>query len=456
MSSVSAVVSGIWKYVKLGMNINCAPPQEEEVVEAEGTYEPEETSEEDDTTEEPETCTPNRNYPMYRHDSKHTGKVCMEETLPFQLNIARVEVESPQRFSPTVVLDEEGEGIIFYQSDVGVGAVDLESLEELWFFETEGRVYGPPAVDPSTGRVLFGEYHEGGESKIYLVDMDSGDEIYSYSLGNTDVTFSQAVIKDSKGYIGTNLGTLLIFDLNADSSESGLVGSIELDSSIYSSPAVDEEGNIYVTTRWGGLYSISPSLEINWFFELPEGITTYSSPSLEENLGLVYFGINCEDNVSPGTCGTLYAINKEDGSLKWSYDAFNGDIRVAPGIGKDAIYVRNATTAEIYAFEKDYTQDEEVAPLWTKSLMGADKAWVAESNVVIVEDSSGTETLWVLGEDDILYSLKAETGEVLDSYTLSGTSGVANCYRDCPGVAAAEGVILSQSYFAGSSIFVLR
>jgi outer membrane protein assembly factor BamB len=82
---------------------------------------------------------------------------------------------------------------------------------------------------------------------------------------------------------------------------------------IHSSPAIGEDGTIYVTTHQPGnsLVAISPEGVIQWRFQA--GGNVDSSPLVGAD-GTIYFG-------SDG--GRLYAVNP-DGSLKWAFAVGGG------------------------------------------------------------------------------------------------------------------------------------
>ena len=106
---------------------------------------------------------------------------------------------------------------------------------------------------------------------------------------------------------------------------------------IWSTPAIAEDGTIYVPT-WGGypphLYALYPNGTLKWTF----GLYTTSSPAIGTN-GTIYIG---DDNKY------FYAINS-DGTEQWRYTT--GDfIQSSPAIADDGtIYVGSADTY-LYAF----------------------------------------------------------------------------------------------------------
>ncbi len=115
-----------------------------------------------------------------------------------------------------------------------------------------------------------------------------------------------------------------------------------IDGMIWSTPAIAEDGTIYVPT-WGGyppyLYALYPNGTLKWTF----GLYTTSSPAIGNN-GTIYIG---DDNKF------FYAINP-DGTEQWRYTT--GDfIQSSPAIADDGtIYVGSADTY-LYAFHPNGT-----------------------------------------------------------------------------------------------------
>jgi outer membrane protein assembly factor BamB len=147
----------------------------------------------------------------------------------------------------------------------------------------------------------------------------------------------------------------------------------EATSSIYSTPALDNDDNIYFGTEDGNLYSLNPDGSLRWQFQTRGPIYTsptigkngiyfgcsdstlycldfdgkelwefrvgeeiYSTPAIDQR-GVVYFG--CDD-------GIFYAIN-DNGKLLWSYQT-GDELPFSPAIGPDGtIYV---ISDSVYAF----------------------------------------------------------------------------------------------------------
>lgn len=108
----------------------------------------------------------------------------------------------------------------------------------------------------------------------------------------------------------------------------------------YSSPAIGEDGTVYIGSEDQNLYAISPDGTLRWKF--PTGDRVISSPAIAQD-GTIYIG--SEDF-------NLYAINP-NGTLKWKF-ATSGRVQSSPSIGPDGIYV-GSNDGFLYAIKLDGT-----------------------------------------------------------------------------------------------------
>lgn len=109
--------------------------------------------------------------------------------------------------------------------------------------------------------------------------------------------------------------------------------------SIYSSPALAQDGTIYIGSDDDFLYALYPSGSLKWRFQT--GGDVFSSPAIGDD-GTIYVGSN--DNY-------LYAINP-DGTEKWSY--LTGDtILSTPAIDKNGIVYTGSNDGQLYALSSE-------------------------------------------------------------------------------------------------------
>jgi outer membrane protein assembly factor BamB len=105
--------------------------------------------------------------------------------------------------------------------------------------------------------------------------------------------------------------------------------------SIYSSPAIDNNGNIYIGSQDNCLYAITPNGKLKWKYKTDGWV--YSSPAIDEN-GNIYMG---------SFDGNLYAITS-NGKLKWKYKT-DGWVWSSPTISNDGTVYFGSVDENLYA-----------------------------------------------------------------------------------------------------------
>jgi uncharacterized repeat protein (TIGR01451 family) len=112
---------------------------------------------------------------------------------------------------------------------------------------------------------------------------------------------------------------------------------------IYSSPAIDADGTIYIGSQDGSLYAIYPDGSLKWSY--PTGDMIRSSPAIGSD-GIIYFG-SCDNKV--------YALNP-DSTLKsgWPFTT-GGDVDSSPSIGSDGTIYVGSDDHKLYAINPDGT-----------------------------------------------------------------------------------------------------
>ena len=156
------------------------------------------------------------------------------------------------------------------------------------------------------------------------------------------VASSAAIGSEGTVYIGSFDSALYALDPR----KGEVKWSVATKDHIYSSPALgtDEDGNtnaIYFGSADGTIYALSPEGVLLWTYDT--GDTIRSSPAVgpgpvEEDRDVVYVG--CGN-------GTLYAINADDGTRRWSFDTTPGDpelkdrndLNGSPALGMQGVYI---------------------------------------------------------------------------------------------------------------------
>ncbi len=345
---------------------------------------------------------------------------------------------------------------------------------ELWKFKTISWIECGPVLD-SDGTLYFGDYY----GYVYALNDDGslkwrfdkgafgtvtsaptiGDDGTVY-VGNWD-KFLYAINPDGNlkwkfnaGYFASILGSCAVgsdgtiyfgtCDLTNDNKQVGIIFAVNPDGTekwryqtgyyISSSPAIADDGTIYIGSGDTYFYAINPDGSLKWRFKTGDYIK--GPPSIADD-GTVYFGsydgylyaifpdgtlrwkceigYGTESNPSMGSDGTiyvggekLYAVNA-DGSLKWSFELNNNEIifQSSPAVSGDGIvYVgtnRDLTRGDIIAVNPDGTLRwrRDIAHEWVDS-----SPCIGENGIVYIGstfDDSGDDFgyLYAFGPGDL-------------------------------------------------------
>jgi outer membrane protein assembly factor BamB len=107
---------------------------------------------------------------------------------------------------------------------------------------------------------------------------------------------------------------------------------------VRSTPAVADDGTIYVGSDDGHLYAVNPDGTQKWRFPASGSIGQVQSSPIIAADGTIYVGSND---------GNLYAINP-DGTTKWTFPTFNA-VRSSPNIGSDDTVYVGSDDGRVYA-----------------------------------------------------------------------------------------------------------
>ena len=134
------------------------------------------------------------------------------------------------------------------------------------------------------------------------------------------------------------------FNLQAQLQTESWGWTYQTNGNIYSSPAVDSNGNIYFGSGDNKLYALENNGSLKWTFdEATDWID--SSPAIGDD-GTVYVG--SWDN-------KLYAIDSADGTSKWSFETGSA-VTASPAIGADGTIYFGSSDYFFYALESNGSQ----------------------------------------------------------------------------------------------------
>ena len=230
----------------------------------------------------------------------------------------------------------------------------------------------------------------------FSVYAEIGNQMWTLQTGDS-IFASPTIDREGNVFIGSLDGTLYCID-----SAGTEVWSVPTGDWIHSTAALSpDESTVYVGSWDNKLYAINTENGGTlWTFE--SGSLIWSSPSVADD-GTVYFG---------GTDGFLYGLNS-DGTLKWEvYVGGELDSSVAIGVSGD-LYVASGEGV-VYSFNVSGQE------LWTFKV--PDEIGAAGRETIIVSSCmlSGTGELYVGSDNYFLYALNTDDGSMLWSFETGG------------------------------------
>jgi outer membrane protein assembly factor BamB len=190
-------------------------------------------------------------------------------------------------------------------------------LEDTPIIGNDGIIYCKGAYD-YLDRYLFAIYPNGTEKWKFKTD--------GLILGS-----SPAIAEDGTIYVGS--WDTRLYALNPDGTMKWKIGT---GGSIASSPVITDDGTVYLGNYGKKIVAVNPNGTIKWYYNTEDDIT--SDPAIA-NDGTIYIG---------SMDSYLYAMNP-DGSLKWRFKT--GDrIYGSPSIAEDGtIYIGSSWDSYLYA-----------------------------------------------------------------------------------------------------------
>ena len=239
-----------------------------------------------------------------------------------------------------------------------------------WQFETEG---------PVTASVTIGGddrvYIPCEDGKLYTLDAD-GCVLWTYDT-NSPIVSSPAAGYYGMVYIADEAGKLY-----AINGEGRVLWTHTTDGPVYSSPTVSPDGRIYICSLDGVLYALAADGSELWSFQTHSrgsvAGSIFASPTIADD-GAVYIAGLYDPN--------LYALNPDDGSIKWACsfrfpaESCDPDIDTkvgwpfaSPAVAADGtIYQTLLYDPNLYAIEPDTG-----AIIWSTNLADPCSGWFEE------------------------------------------------------------------------------
>jgi outer membrane protein assembly factor BamB len=268
-----------------------------------------------------------------------------------------------------------------------------------WKFETDGPVTAAVTVGREIKKTTKA-YIACEDGKLYALDADTGVAVWSYDT-NTPLFGSAAEGRDGTVYVGSEGGKLYAIDKKGQ-----LLWTHTTGGPIYSTPAVTPNGRIYVCSVDGLIYALARdggdlwSFETNGFAAL--GGSVFVSPQ-EAGDGSVYIAGLYDPN--------LYALDREDGSVKWACNFEfiidpcdpNSGTRAgwpfaAPAVGADGtVYQTLLYDSNLYAIDAGTG-----GIIWSVDLADPCDGWFEPNDLATLRYSDGWSSP-VVGPDGTIY-----------------------------------------------------
>jgi hypothetical protein len=285
-------------------------------------------------------------WPMYCHDARHT---CQSQfNSDDNPGIEKWRYRLCREFGRSCpVID--GNGIIYVGTNRGVYSL-FSNGTLIWSRDLWGGVSATIAIDKNG--ILYIPTTNSNPSYFYALDLN-GTILWKYQHEWQNPDSSPAIAEDGTIYFGDESGYL--YALNPDGT---LKWRNKLDDYISSSPAIDNDGNIYCMSwkhfdkylyafspdgkrkwkkddvrqdsdvsiddndtiyyiSWNELYAVNADGSIIWNTPVRSGTT----PSISDD-GVIYIGY---ENSIPGENITLKAFNSENGKFLWLFNPGNKD-----------------------------------------------------------------------------------------------------------------------------------
>ena len=340
-------------------------------------------------------------WPMYCHDVRHTGRSPYSTTNNSFYN--KWWYKSDHYIEGSGVIDSdgviyfncvEGNNIYFYALYPN-GTLKWKCKID-WFVESS-----PAIAEDST--IYFGTaYNAGSGDRLYAIDAN-GTIKWTYFVGNL-ILSSPAIGLDGSIYFGD-----ANYNINALYPNGTLKWRYKTGFLVYSSPAIGDDGTIYCGSHDNYLYALYPNGTLKWKYKTGHWIRT--NPCIG-NDGTIYCvsldnylhavnpngTLKWETYVGAGTSptigmdgtiyagySTLYAVNPDDGSVKWTFPVGSGAIRGGtPCNSADGTIIfgtdNGMNGGDIVAVNPDGTLR------WRKQL--CDNGWGVEFAPIIGEDGT--------------------------------------------------------------------
>ena len=260
-------------------------------------------------------------WPTYRGNLKRTGVAAFKgpptDKLRWVFSTGLSEKEGGIETDPVIGPD----GTIYFGANNGIFyALDPESGAIRWAFPTDFdtfAIYSTAFVDQQ-GIVYFG----AKDGKVYALTAPRkgimGDVVWSINLGTTIQT-SPAFTPDGTLVIGADDWAYYGITPARGTSGAKIKWRFQTQGTLISSPTVDSDGTVFVASMDGKVYALQPPgeagqpVKVRWTFASGgrDDKGGFENAPAIDNEGTLYIAAND---------GVLYALDTKSGKVKWSFD----------------------------------------------------------------------------------------------------------------------------------------
>jgi len=202
--------------------------------------------------------------------------------------------------------------------------VDNVGIEK-WRYRTDGPIECSSVAIGKDGTIFF-----GSDDKYLHALYPNGTLKWEYKTGGW-IESSPAIDENGTIYVGTAYGSTRMYAINPNGTMKWSVGTGE----IYSSPAIGDDGTIYFGEGYN-ICALYPDGSLKWKYETSHYV--FSSPAIGDD-GTIYCGSH--------DCN-VYALYPNNGTVKWIFET-GGWVHGYPAIGDDGIVYINSNDDYLYA-----------------------------------------------------------------------------------------------------------
>jgi len=343
-------------------------------------------------------------WPMYCHDTRHTGRSPYTPTGNWRVEKWRFKINGGSIFTSPAI---DKNGTLYVGSTIDSYFYALYQNGTMKWRLNIGPMHSSPAISKD-GTIYIGT----DAGRLYAI-CPNGTIHWWISLGSGWAFSSPAI--DNNGTIYCAVSDS--YRLAAVNPNGTIKWYFYAQSYIYCDPAIGEDGTIIIGSNDGNLYALNPNGTLRWRFYGggPKGIGTYSIA----DDGTIYAG---------GTEGYLYAL-RPNGTLKWEVSTgwIGGS---TPAIADDGT---------IYVGDQDFHRLYSIAPNGTINWFYKTADDIISSPLI---DAKGT--IYCGSWDNNLYAIN-KNGTLRWIFT-AADEGI-----DSSAVIADDGTIYISGLFAGTS-----